>query len=92
MHFRPRLGYPRGKTPRPLPSFGQHADLFKATMTDEPKGPMGLNRTRIFLLAMGAFVLLITISMMMGGLGDYNALKEASNAARNPTAEQLGGN
>lgn len=61
-------------------------------MTDDPKGPLGLNRTRIFLLGMGALVLLITVSMMLGGLGDYNALKEASNAARNPTAEQLGGN
>ncbi|NGP18467.1 hypothetical protein [Devosia aurantiaca] len=61
-------------------------------MTDDPKGPFGLNRTRIFLLGMGALVLLITVSMMLGGLGDYNALKEASNAARNPTAEQLGGN
>ncbi|QQR39645.1 hypothetical protein [Devosia rhizoryzae] len=61
-------------------------------MSDDPKGPLGLNRTRIFLLCMGALVLLITISMMMGGLGDYNALKEASNAAKNPTAEQLGGN
>jgi hypothetical protein len=61
-------------------------------MSDEKQGPMGLNRTRIFLLAMGALVLLITVSMMMGGLADYNALKEASNAAGNPTAEQLGGN
>jgi hypothetical protein len=61
-------------------------------MSDEKQGPMGLNRTRIFLLAMGALVLLITVSMMMGGLADYNALKEASNAARNPAAEQLGGN
>ncbi|KKB07443.1 hypothetical protein [Devosia chinhatensis] len=61
-------------------------------MRDDKPGPFGLNRTRIFLLAMGAFVLLITVSMMMGGLGSYNALKEASNAAREPTAEQLSGN
>ncbi len=61
-------------------------------MTDEKPGPFGLNRTRIFLLAMGAFVLLIFVSMMMGGLGSYNALKEASNAAKEPTAEQLSGN
>jgi hypothetical protein len=62
------------------------------SMSDDPKGPFGLNRTRIFLLCMGVLVLLITVSMMMGGLGDYNALKEASNAAKNPTAEQLQGN
>lgn len=61
-------------------------------MSDEPKGPFGLNRTRIFLLAMGAFLLLITVSMMLGGLGDYNALKEASDAAKNSAAEQAQGN
>ncbi len=61
-------------------------------MSDEKQGPFGLNRTRIFLLAMGALVLLITVSMMMGGLGSYNALKEASNAAKEPTAEQLSRN
>lgn len=60
-------------------------------MTDEKPGPFGLNRTRLFLLAMGALVLVITISMMMGGLGSYNALKEAANAAKEPTAEQLSG-
>ncbi len=56
-------------------------------MTDQKQGPLGLNRTRIFLLAMGALVLLITVSMMMGGLGSYNALKEAA-AANRPTVEQ----
>jgi len=61
-------------------------------MTDDKPGPFGLNRTRLFLLAMGAFVLLITVSMMMGGLGYHHELKEASNAAREPTAEQLSGN
>ena len=60
-------------------------------MTDQKQGPFGLNRTRIFLLAMGAFVLLIFVSMMMGGLGYHHALKEASNAAIQPTAEQLSG-
>jgi hypothetical protein len=51
-------------------------------MSDDPKGPFGLNRTRIFLLALGAFVLLITISMMMGGLGSYQQLREAAQAER----------
>ncbi|UYN98176.1 MAG: hypothetical protein KIT02_09310 [Devosia sp.] len=60
-------------------------------MTNEKPGPFGLNRTRIFLLALGALVLVITVSMMMGGLGSYNALKEAANAAKEPTAEQLSG-
>lgn len=61
-------------------------------MTGDKPGPLGLNRTRLFLLAMGVLVLLITVSMMMGGLGSYNALKEAANAAKEPTAEQLQGN
>lgn len=61
-------------------------------MTGDKPGPLGLNRTRLFLLAMGALVLLITVSMMLGGLGSYNALKEAANAAKEPTAEQLQGN
>ncbi|SMQ74366.1 hypothetical protein SAMN06295905_2294 [Devosia lucknowensis] len=60
-------------------------------MTDQKNGPFGLNRTRIFLLAMGALVLLITVSMMMGGLGSYNALKEAAQA-NSPNAVQPAGN
>ena len=59
-------------------------------MTNEPKLPFGLNRTRLFLLAMGALVVLITISMMMGGLGSYQALKDASRAGVEPSAEQGG--
>ena len=51
----------------------------------------GLNRTRIFLLAMGAVVILITLSMMLGGLGQYQALRDAANAAKEPTAEQAQG-
>jgi len=53
------------------------------------ESPFKLNRTRIFLLAMGALVVLIGISMMMGGLGQYQALREAANAAKEPTAEQV---
>lgn len=52
--------------------------------------PFKLNRTRIFLLAMGAVVVLIAVSMMMGGLGQYQALREAANAAKEPTPEQVG--
>lgn len=53
------------------------------------EGPFKLNRTRIFILAMGAVVVLIAISMMMGGLGQYQALREAANAAKEPTTEQV---
>lgn len=58
-------------------------------MSKQPGLPFGLNRSRLFLLAMGLLVLLITISMMMGGLGSYQALKEASKAGVEPTAEQV---
>ena len=54
------------------------------------ESPFKLNRTRIFILAMGAVVVLIAISMMMGGLGSYQELREAANAAREPTTEQVG--
>ena len=58
-------------------------------MAETPESPFKLNRTRIFILAMGAFVLLIAISMTMGGLGQYQALRDAANAAKEPTAEQI---
>lgn len=60
-------------------------------MSELPNSPFKLNRTRIFLLAMGAVVLLIFVSMMMGGLGQYQALRDAANAAKEPTAEQVQG-
>ena len=58
-------------------------------MTDKPESPFKLNSTRIIILALGALVLLISISMFSGGLGTYNALKEAANAAKTPSAEQV---
>ncbi|MVS99889.1 hypothetical protein [Devosia marina] len=61
-------------------------------MSDEPKtGPFGLNPTRIMILLMGALVLLISIGMFLGGPNSYQALRDASNAAKEPTAEQLSG-
>lgn len=61
-------------------------------MTDAPKtGPFGLNPIRIMILLMGVLVLLISIGMFMGGPTAYQALKDANNAAKNPTAEQVSG-
>lgn len=57
-----------------------------------PESPFKLNRTRIFLLAMGILVVLITISMMMGGLTSYQSLKEAADAAKEPSAAQMNTN
>jgi len=59
-------------------------------MPETKDSPFKLNRTRIFLLLMGAVIVFITVSMMMGGLGSYQALREASNAAKEPTVEQVG--
>ena len=61
-------------------------------MSDEPKtGPFGLNPIRIMILLMGVLVLLISVGMFLGGPNAYQALKDASNAAKEPTAEQLSG-
>ncbi|MBD8066947.1 hypothetical protein IC608_15855 [Devosia sp. PTR5] len=57
-----------------------------------PESPFKLNRTRIFLLAMGILVVLITMSMMMGGLTSYQSLKEAADAAKEPSAAQMNTN
>ena len=51
-------------------------------MSEKPQSPFALNRTRIFILAMGALVVLIAISMAMGGLGSYQELRDAANEAR----------
>ncbi|MFC3703741.1 hypothetical protein ACFOOL_03100 [Devosia honganensis] len=60
-------------------------------MTDKPNLPFGLNPIRIMILGMGVLALVISLSIIMGGPGAYQALKDASNAAKEPTAEQLQG-
>lgn len=58
---------------------------------DEPRpSPFKLNRTRVFLLIMGALVVLIAISTAMGGLSAYQQLKDANNAAKEAATEQQG--
>lgn len=59
-------------------------------MSDDKPGPFGLNRSRIMILLMGALVVLISIGMFLGGPNAYQALRDANNAATQPTAEQLG--
>jgi len=56
-------------------------------MPENKDSPFKLNPTRIFILAMGAIVLLIAISMSMGGLGAYQELRDAANAARTAPVE-----
>ncbi|WP_439601088.1 hypothetical protein [Devosia sp.] len=56
-------------------------------MSDDPKkpdSPFRLNRQRIVLLLLGALLLTYVISAMLGGLGNYQQLKES---AAQPAAE-----
>lgn len=51
-------------------------------MTDEkPLSPWKLTPGRIVLLIMGVLLILIVASQLMGGLSDYQALREASTPA-----------
>ena len=53
-------------------------------MTNDPNKPMSpwkLNPSRIVLLILGALLLVYLISALMGGLGNYQMLKEAADAA-----------
>ncbi|MBU1304476.1 MAG: hypothetical protein KKF33_03005 [Alphaproteobacteria bacterium] len=55
---------------------------------EEPKlSPFALTRSRVVLLVLGAVLLLIAISTAMGGLGSYQELKEAANAAKATTPD-----
>ncbi|MBN9364556.1 MULTISPECIES: hypothetical protein [unclassified Devosia] len=50
-------------------------------MSDDPKkpdSPFRLNRQRIVLLLLGALLLTYIISAMLGGLGNYQQLKESA--------------
>ncbi|OEO29605.1 hypothetical protein VW23_024810 [Devosia insulae DS-56] len=56
-------------------------------MSEDPKkpdSPFRLNRSRILLLLFGALLLTYIISAMLGGLGNYQMLKES---ATQPAAE-----
>ncbi|MBJ6988635.1 MULTISPECIES: hypothetical protein [unclassified Devosia] len=58
-------------------------------MTEKKPLPFGLTSGRILILCMGALLAIITISMSMGGLHTYEALKEANNAAKTATPAQV---
>jgi hypothetical protein len=51
---------------------------------DDPSkiSPFQLNRSRIVLLVLGALLLTIIISSAMGGLNNYQHLKEAAQEAK----------
>lgn len=53
------------------------------TPPEPPKqSPFKLNGARITLLLMGALMLVYIVSAMLGGLGNYQALREAADAAK----------
>jgi len=45
---------------------------------DKPVSPWKLTQGRIVILVLGVLIVLITISALNGGLGDYQQLREAS--------------
>jgi hypothetical protein len=57
-------------------------------MSDEkPTGPFTLTRQRVLLLVLGAVALLFILGSLMGGLSNYQELREAaSSAAESPSS------
>ena len=54
-------------------------------MTDEKLKPWKLTPARIVILILGALIVLITASQLMGGLSNYQQLREgATTAPANP--------
>ena len=53
---------------------------------DKPVSPWKLTQGRIVLLVLGVLIVLITISALNGGLGDYQQLREASMPGATPPA------
>lgn len=53
-------------------------------MTDpqKPNSPWRLNSGRVVLLILGALLLTYTVSALLGGLGNYQQLKDASQDAK----------
>lgn len=48
----------------------------------KPDSPWRLNPSRILILILGALVLVYVVSSMMGGLGNYELLKQAATEAK----------
>ena len=59
-------------------------------MSDEPKKPLGpwqLNSSRMVLLILGALLAIYLASSLLGGLGNYQQLKEAAQAKKTEATE-----
>lgn len=59
--------------------------LTQPVTTDPPPSPFKLTRQRILLLVLGVFALLLIVGSLMGGLGNYQALRESV-----PSSEEAG--
>jgi hypothetical protein len=62
-------------------------------MTDpKPPGPFTLTPPRIMLLILGALALFLIIGALMGGVSNYNDLRNARDEALSSSAEPSGPN
>ena len=55
---------------------------YAVAMDEKPDNPWRLNPARIVILILGALVLLYVVSSIMGGLGNYELLKQAATEAK----------
>ena len=58
-------------------------------MTDDPNKPQSpwkLNSSRVVLLILGVLILIYVASALLGGLGNYQQLKEAAQGAKSVEA------
>lgn len=50
-------------------------------MSETPPRPAGLTRTRIFIIILGALAVTMIIGAISGGVGNYQQLRDARDAA-----------
>ncbi|MEQ1899634.1 MAG: hypothetical protein ABL866_02760 [Devosia sp.] len=50
-------------------------------MTDQKPNPAALTRTRIFIILLGALAVTMIIGAISGGVGNYQQLRDARDAA-----------
>jgi hypothetical protein len=56
-------------------------------MPETPPSPFKLNQTRILILVLGALAVTFIIGAITGGVGNYQALREARDAALSSSSE-----
>jgi len=51
-------------------------------MTDQPPiSPFKLNRTRVFILVLGALAIVMIVGALLGGVSNYQELRESASSA-----------